>query len=451
MNNITQRRIYFLNGEELDISNKLRHPESINNEDSPREYTLADIQVCAATLVNRFGPEICIVNKETGEQLTQHDHSHNTYRSTSPSSGQLIDLESSHDLCIMALPEQPRTRQFWMKTLQMHWGVCDKIGIQRAIDIMKEEDQKNIDDGMKPGIPFLDQCLLETSYLGYSGLVKALIDAQAHTECYDALGNDPLTSASAGGFNDIVKLLLKHGSSVEHNNMSGETALLLSSWNGHDDVVQCLLENKADTDHRNNRGETSLWLASVHDKVDVVRLLLAHNATIDTTDNLGSTALCSAVEYHNENDSLDTIECLIEAGGKSLLEQRTRTGYTPLHIASIHGQNKALQLIIDSKSDIEATDQTNKNTALGIATILGHLPIVQRLLRNNANPRHINNYSDSILQLAKKSDNLHLTGYIHRAILRWTKISDKSIDDLPGIHSFDTTASIFFDIDDENH
>jgi ankyrin repeat protein len=80
-------------------------------------------------------------------------------------------------------------------------------------------------------------------------------------------------------------------------------------------------------------------------------------------------------------------------------------GNTPLHSAVKSGKVKAVQIILDANIDVDARN-TDEDTPLLDAALLGHSDIVKLLLKQGANPQLVNTFSANFLHRAVNSSNL---------------------------------------------
>ena len=98
-------------------------------------------------------------------------------------------------------------------------------------------------------------------------------------------------------------------------------------------------------------GETALHLAARHNRPDLVQLLIQHQGFkgLEAQDERGYRPLHSAVM------SSSTVLSLLIGNG-ALLESRTLTGMTPLHLAVIENRKDAVQNLIMFGANMMAKD-----------------------------------------------------------------------------------------------
>ena len=175
--------------------------------------------------------------------------------------------------------------------------------------------------------------------------VYLLLDHGADANIASADGNSPLHTAVSKGFFDITKLLVEKGSYVNLQNKEGRTPLFLSVKNKHEQLIKLLIENEAD-----------------------VRIGYKENSTerfyLVRGKNRGRAAWhYIAGEQVNEPEIIDL---LVQSGAN--VNAQDAEGFTPLHMAAIHGNLKIVKKLVDLDADVNIVATDGKN-----ATELAHL------------------------------------------------------------------------------
>ena len=130
----------------------------------------------------------------------------------------------------------------------------------------------------------------------------------------------------------VVEILLNHGADIEaQSERTKDTPLSLACSGGRYEVVEILLSRGANKEHRNVSDYTPLSLAASGGYTNIIKLLLAHGAEINS-----------------------------RTGSKS--------GISPLMLAAMNGHTAAVKLLLDLGSDINAQIETNRSTALSLAS-----------------------------------------------------------------------------------
>ena len=170
--------------------------------------------------------------------------------------------------------------------------------------------------------------------------VYLLLDRGADANIASADGNSPLHTAVSKGFFDITKLLVEKGSYVNLQNKEGRTPLFLSVKNKHEQLIKLLIENEAD-----------------------VRIGYKENSTerfyLVRGKNRGRAAWhYIAGEQVNEPEIIDL---LVKSGAN--VNAQDAEGFTPLHMAAIHGNLKIVKKLVDLDADVNIVTTDGKNAA----------------------------------------------------------------------------------------
>ena len=170
--------------------------------------------------------------------------------------------------------------------------------------------------------------------------VYLLLDHGADANIASADGNSPLHTAVSKGFFDITKLLVEKGSYVNLQNKEGRTPLFLSVKNKHEQLIKLLIENEAD-----------------------VRIGYKENSTerfyLVRGKNRGRAAWhYIAGEQVNEPEIIDL---LVKSGAN--VNAQDAEGFTPLHMAAIHGNLKIVKKLVDLDADVNIVATDGKNAA----------------------------------------------------------------------------------------
>ncbi|MEO5923155.1 MAG: ankyrin repeat domain-containing protein [Bryobacteraceae bacterium] len=223
-----------------------------------------------------------------------------------------------------------------------------------------------------------------------------------------------LMEASSNGHLEIVRALLAAGAQVNAirgSKAKGErvcdTALALASRNSHLPVVQALLAAKADVD----AGLVSaLYCATAAGNLDIIKLLLATKPKLDWQDPLGgSTALMLALAPNEavlriqlpSAGRWDIAQLLIDAGAN--VNVTDKGGVTALKLVVQENSPRNLAMVrslLAAHADVNGGCvckttallplgsglhmSASGQTALGLASALGSVEVVQALLDANA-------------------------------------------------------------------
>ena len=176
----------------------------------------------------------------------------------------------------------------------------------------------------------LDSCSLSSSfYRSPSAPIDRTLNRKFHV------------AALTGHLDVLQELVTKVCIPIDCRDRENSTALLLSCARGHLLCAEYLLYNGADPNARRITGASPLYFATLSQHTRIVELLLN--------------------KY------------------KAIVDLSTFDGSTPLHVACEYGFADIVQLLIDSKANINAR-MNDGTTAIMLACQSGHLPIVQMLV-----------------------------------------------------------------------
>ncbi|XP_052770358.1 ankyrin-2-like isoform X10 [Mya arenaria] len=236
---------------------------------------------------------------------------------------------------------------------------------------------------------------------GHINIVTELLKRGANIEAATKKGNTALHIASLAGHEEIVKMLVEHQAKVNVQAQTGFTPLYMAAQEGHAEVVKFLLSSGASqslsTVGNNNEisgerrsytapedGFTPLAVALQQGHERVVAVLLEH----DTKGKVRLPALhiaakkddtkSAALLLQNEQNNVD-----LQTKGGGLVNDTTKSGFTPLHIASHYGNVNVGTLLIQRGADVNFKAKNNI-TPLHVAARWGKNSMITLLLDNKA-------------------------------------------------------------------
>lgn len=218
---------------------------------------------------------------------------------------------------------------------------------------------------------------------GHVALLKFLLEQGAELEARDHWGCTALHMAVDFGHGAAVELLLRAGASPLVAMRNGKQALHLASAQ-HPQLLKLLLAHGARMDlhaaaalgrsheafQRLQRhpeavearlplGATPLHLAAERGNSDMAALLLEHGAHLDAV---------SAAEL----GWLDQLDALVGAEPARINEHAGSFGFTPLHCASVRGQDTLVRWLLIRGAEVDRTDRMFIKTPLAEALYFGH-------------------------------------------------------------------------------
>ncbi|XP_063340357.1 ankyrin repeat and SAM domain-containing protein 6-like isoform X1 [Pelmatolapia mariae] len=229
-------------------------------------------------------------------------------------------------------------------------------------------------------------------------------------DCTDEEGNTGLQFASASGHENLVRFLLRKGASVDSRNNYGWTPLMQAARFGHLTVAHILLENGAEINGRNRLGASVLTMAARGGHTHVVKLLLESGAYVDDFDHLAVAA--EAVSNGNNNNSCSGAGfgpgegCLGGGGGREFMD------ITALMVASQHGHEAVVRLLLEWGSDVNFSQKTTGWGPLMLSTLSGKVAVAQQLVERGADPDRINVLSKTAFELAMQLKQRDIKAYL---------------------------------------
>ena len=260
---------------------------------------------------------------------------------------------------------------------------------------------------------------------GDLAVVNALLKSGADVNdrrftVYDQLGrgvSTALMEASYNGHLEVVQALLAAKADVNatlSDERNGQTALTLAVQKGHVEVVRALLAANADADHR--CCETSpLYFAARTANLNMVKVLLTAKPNLNRQAIEDTTALIRTIAT-GKPASPEIARLLIEAGANVNLS--SSDGVTALTVAVQHSVG-TVQLLLAAGANVDfrwcsvtpgrpaerfVSWDPGRATALGIASSLGKVDVVQTLLAAKADVNLAQCDGKTPLMLALEND-----------------------------------------------
>uniref|UniRef100_A0AAR2K7D4 VPS9 domain-containing protein n=1 Tax=Pygocentrus nattereri TaxID=42514 RepID=A0AAR2K7D4_PYGNA len=240
---------------------------------------------------------------------------------------------------------------------------------------------------------------------GYQGVTLLLLHYKANTEAQDNNGNTPLHLACMYGHEDCVKALVYydlHMCRLNVQNDKGDTALHIAARWGYEGIIESLLENGASTLIHNKANQTPLHCAlnskvrlhtvekllrAVADRdVEMVRYLLEWADEEPEEDEKAEipdkTELCHPLCQCPNCEPTQKKLSALQPDGLGV-NSSSVDGFTPLHVAALHGHTALVSLLIRHGANINARNGQSA-TPLHLACQNSHIQVVTSLVECNA-------------------------------------------------------------------
>lgn len=251
--------------------------------------------------------------------------------------------------------------------------------------------------------------------------------------------------AAAAGDVDKVMVLLTARPELLNERHKGTTALHEAARKGHRTVVELLIASGAELNAPDISNLTPLRLAIAYRHPDVAALLKKHGAVESVKAVVATNAvpvapvtpvvitpvptnasrvitpvpppqvvLTSAppemtpvirpIHEAAKLDDLERIKVLVKSWPE-VLEATDEKGYTPLHMAVLHGRMAAASLLLEFRANPNTRTRAGQ-AALHLAAQKGSLPVVLLLLTNRANVEVLNTLLETPLITAARASQL---------------------------------------------
>jgi hypothetical protein len=164
--------------------------------------------------------------------------------------------------------------------------------------------------------------------------------------------DDIWRAAQAGDLGEVERLVGQDPGLLNAKD-HGMTPLMHASGRGHVGVVQWLLDQGAAVNKRGYDGMTALLCACDGGRAAVAMLLMEKGADPTITDDHGSTPLTTA----SEEGSLEVVRSLLRLpSAKAAINHRDHSGETALHMASFMGHAGVVRALLESGADPTIAD-----------------------------------------------------------------------------------------------
>ena len=307
-----------------------------------------------------------------------------------------------------------------------------------SLDHTCQQDQRHSSARVKP---YASLILRLCAFHGFETLLKLYLETGTSPDCESSSQcPSPLTIAVSRGHFEVVSLLLQYGASInrgEHElkrpilhlavaqgsprlleliitygarldavqSISGKTALHIAAEHGHSKIVEMLLEyNDMNVNAKMSAtGESPMHLAAKQGHIEAIKSLLqsrhpsaeeisCYNSIVQqpwygtwAQDFIRSRRNTRRLKSElARRRASRQIKELISLSRRSIdVDQRSKEGWTPLHVAAFNGHEAVVELLIHASASIKSVTNSQR-TALYLAAEQGHLETVKYLLTAGA-------------------------------------------------------------------
>lgn len=241
-------------------------------------------------------------------------------------------------------------------------------------------------------LPSVEEQLVEATKNGNVAVVSAILDnTTINIDKRYAHRNTLLMIAADNGQLAVVHELLVRGADVNLKNDEGKTALHNALVKNNAPIVERLIaEPTIDINKVNNHGSTPLLSGMISESIDAVAVLLTpqmieRGLNINVANNDGETPLKVAIDHSNlallntllefgayinqmtsegplihfamRLDDTDILKRILEIPGVRV-NQRNKTGQTPLMIAAFNGNLEIAKKLLAKGAQLELKDNS---------------------------------------------------------------------------------------------
>lgn len=245
------------------------------------------------------------------------------------------------------------------------------------------------------------------AYIGSTKSAEVLLSAGAEVDAKDTQGFTPIQIAIFQHQLPMLKLLLDHKSDIQQKDKQGNSLLHRAVDANAFAEAKYLIEKGLDVDIKNSFDTTPIQSAIQQSNSDLVKLLLENKADIQQVNKYGNSLLHLAVEANN----LYIAKLLINHTVNIDVDVKNLLGNTPIQSAIKKSKSDLVQLLLESKADIQQVNEFGENL-LHLAVKSNNLNIAKLLINKGVDIQAVDMLKKTPLVLAIESDKKEMVDLI---------------------------------------
>ena len=224
-------------------------------------------------------------------------------------------------------------------------------------------------------------------------------------------GNSLLILAAMGGQLTSISWLHHLGLDPHHCNANGTNALMMAAAYGHTDIVQWLVDHGAlagrPEDHNDYYGSDALMYAARAGQLETAEQLISLGACLTHRNDDKITALMLAAKSGNS----DLVK-LLSGDDSAFINRVDLNGYNAVHYAASSGHLDIIEKLYKNQAEIDATNVWLDNAVI-LASAFGSLTSLQWLEQHGMDIHHENLTQLNALMIAAQAGHLHIIEYLY--------------------------------------
>ena len=225
--------------------------------------------------------------------------------------------------------------------------------------------------------------LITAAKLGEISLARQLLESGADINHRDKEGYSPLHMAAYKGHSHFIDFLLENHANIDILDQHCRTPLTLACWRGHMDIVQKLIARGCNLNQQTRHDEvTALTYALEQGQLAIARLLLENKITVNHWD------LFTLARRTDSSELFISVLNRLQATSSAknflqIINGEQFENISPLRDCARNGTADSVDALLKHQANCEIRGSSG-HTAIYLAAVNGHLPVVERLLRDGA-------------------------------------------------------------------